>query len=121
MAAPPPQSLPTNPPAPIQPPRSDPFYLNQLAQFNGQANPRIFIAVKGDVFDVSLARDMYGPGANYHVFAGRDASRALAIGSTNPADVIPNYSGLTQQQLQTLEGWYTHFRLKYSIVGRIVG
>ncbi len=35
------------------------------------------MAIKGKVFDVSGKRDMYGPGAGYNVFAGKDASRGL--------------------------------------------
>jgi len=30
------------------------------------------------VFDVSKASDMYGTGGTYDMFAGRDASRAMA-------------------------------------------
>lgn len=64
------------------------FTKEQLKEFTG-ADPTkgIYVAIKGKVYDVSSRADFYGPGGSYHVFAGRDASRALALGSLEQADV----------------------------------
>jgi hypothetical protein len=35
------------------------------------------LAIKGTVFDVTAKRAMYGPGAGYNVFAGKDGSVGL--------------------------------------------
>ena len=60
------------------------FTPEQLSQYNGSdPNLPIYLAIKGIgnlkrlriVFDVSQNRSMYHPGAGYHIFAGKDASR----------------------------------------------
>jgi predicted heme/steroid binding protein len=59
-------------------PQNDPISLTKLAEFNGQdASKPIYVAIKGKVFDVSAKREMYGPGAGYNIFAGKDASKGL--------------------------------------------
>ena len=68
------------------PPAPRPFTREELADYKGTgeapeglANPPLYVAVKGKVFDMSFGGfTMYGPGSSYHMFAGRDASRALA-------------------------------------------
>ncbi|KAI8916945.1 cytochrome b5-like heme/steroid binding domain-containing protein [Powellomyces hirtus] len=79
----------------------------------------IYLAVKGTVFDVSPARDMYTPGNGYHVFAGKDASRALGKSSLKPEDCIADYSVLTPEEMETLDKWEAHYRKKYSVVGTV--
>ena len=38
----------------------------------------LLMAIKGQIYDVSQSRMFYGPGGPYALFAGKDASRALA-------------------------------------------
>jgi predicted heme/steroid binding protein len=50
----------------------------ELAKYDGQDPSRpIYVAIKGRVFDVSAKKEMYGKGAGYNVFAGKDASKGL--------------------------------------------
>ncbi len=70
-----------------EPPRN--FTLEQLREFDGEGDKPIYVAVKGDVFDVTRGRTFYGKGGWYGVLAGRDASRALALMST-----VSAWSGL---------------------------
>ncbi|CAG8585588.1 10198_t:CDS:2, partial [Diversispora eburnea] len=72
------------------------------ANYDGtDENKPIYVAVKGTVFDVTTdpaKRDTYKPGASYHVFAGKDASKALGLSSLQPEDVIADYSSLDASQ-----------------------
>ena len=47
-----------------------------MATFNGKANEKVYLALKGVVFDVSES-EFYKPGGPYESFAGHDASVAL--------------------------------------------
>lgn len=55
--------------------------LKELTAFNGRDESKpLYLVVNGTIYDVSVARHMYGPGAGYNVFVGRDASRAFVTG-----------------------------------------
>ncbi|TPX51406.1 hypothetical protein SeMB42_g00450 [Synchytrium endobioticum] len=97
------------------------FTPAELSKFDG-SNPTlpVYLAIKGTVFDVSAQRDMYKPGAGYHVFAGRDASRALGMSSLNPDDCVSDYSGLNPEDMETLDKWEAHYRKKYPVIGHVV-
>ncbi|OVA12158.1 Cytochrome b5-like heme/steroid binding domain [Macleaya cordata] len=62
----------------------------------------------------------YGPGGPYALFAGRDASRALALMSFEPSDLTGNIEGLSSSELDTLQDWEYKFMEKYVKVGQIV-
>jgi membrane-associated progesterone receptor component len=66
--------------------------------------------------------DIWDAGAgSYHVFAGKEASRALGIMSLKPEDCTADLSGLTEAQLTTLEEWKKKFAAKYPVVGTLSG
>ena len=74
---------------------------------------------KNIVYDVTSARDFYGPEGPYANFAGRDASRALALMSLKIEDVEnTDLSDLNEEQLNVLNDWERKFKSKYKIVGR---
>lgn len=54
------------------------FTIEQLRGFAGDDQAAIYISLKGNVYDVTSAKDLYGPGQTYHCMAGREATRALA-------------------------------------------
>ena len=71
-----------------------------LLQFNGvDATKPIYLAIKGQIFDVSAKREFYGPGGAYSIFSGKDASRALGKSSTNEEDVSSDYSSLSEAEV----------------------
>ncbi|CAH9079263.1 unnamed protein product [Cuscuta epithymum] len=62
----------------------------------------------------------YGPGGPYAMFAGKDASRALAQLSFDPKEINGNLEGLSDAELEILLDWEDKFMDKYPKVGQIV-
>jgi len=104
------------------PPRD--FTIDQLRCFTGEGEgpTPIYIALKGDVYDVSSAANFYGPGNGYHCFAGRDASRAMAKLSFEETDLnnlkIDDLSPFEKEQLNSWVDKFKYYR-DYPIVGRV--
>ncbi|KAG5563075.1 hypothetical protein RHMOL_Rhmol02G0269700 [Rhododendron molle] len=94
--------------------------LQQLKQYDG-TNPSkpIYLAVKGRIFDVTTGKSFYGPGGDYAMFAGKDASRALAKMSKDEDDVVGSLHGLSDKEMGVLNDWEKKFEAKYPIVGRV--
>ncbi|CAG89377.1 DEHA2F14872p [Debaryomyces hansenii CBS767] len=96
-----------------------------LAKYNGSDDPKIFIAVRNRVFNVTMGAAFYGPGGPYENFAGRDASRGLSKNSfelecltpvDQPIDPLDN---LTSDEIESLDSWEEHFENKYPVVGTL--
>lgn len=105
------------------------FTLQQLRQYDGSGKneddpERILVAVDGVVFDMSNnGRRFYGPGGPYSLFAGRDASRALATFSLTEDQFREEYddlSDLKPLQLEQIREWAQQYREKYDVVGRLL-
>ncbi|KAK8961421.1 Membrane steroid-binding protein 2 [Platanthera guangdongensis] len=64
-------------------------------------------------------RMFYGPGGPYALFAGRDASRALALMSFDHNDLTGNLEGLRSPELEVLQDWEGKFMEKYVKVGQL--
>ncbi|EMG48664.1 DAP1 Damage response protein 1 [Candida maltosa Xu316] len=101
------------------------FTPKTLTKYNGKDSPKIFIAVKNRVFDVTQGAAFYGPGGPYENFAGRDASRGLAKNSFDEAmltDInkpIDKLEDLTKLEIESLDGWEEHFENRYKVVGTL--
>ncbi|CAK9437157.1 uncharacterized protein LODBEIA_P15580 [Lodderomyces beijingensis] len=101
------------------------FTPKTLAKYNGRDSDRIFISVKNRVYDVTQGAAFYGPGGPYENFAGRDASRGLALNSFDPAVLTPldqpidDLKNLSKIELESLESWDEHFENRYKIVGTL--
>ena len=93
---------------------------DELMRYTGrQHEKRIYLCCKNIVYDVTSAKDFYGPEGPYANFAGRDASRALALMSLKIEDVEnTDLSDLNEEQLNVLNDWERKFKSKYKIVGR---
>ncbi|KAI3982299.1 hypothetical protein MKX01_037832 [Papaver californicum] len=107
-------------------PISEPVQLGDVAEEELRAydgsdpNKPLLMAIKSQIYDVSRSRMFYGPGGPYSLFAGRDASRALALLSFEPKDLTGNTEGLSSSELDTLQDWEDKFVEKYVQVGRII-
>ncbi|KAL6228392.1 hypothetical protein ACLB2K_002342 [Fragaria x ananassa] len=93
----------------------------ELRAYNGSdPNKPLLMAIKAQIYDVSSSRNFYGPGGPYAIFAGRDASRALALLSFKPQDINGNLEGLGPDELQILQDWEDKFVEKYVKVGHLL-
>lgn len=96
------------------------YTLSQLKQYDGSDPSKpIYVAVKGRIFDVTAGKSFYGPGGDYSMFAGKDASRALAKMSKKEEDVCGSLDGLTEKEMETLNDWEKKFDAKYPVVGSL--
>ncbi|GLT35974.1 hypothetical protein SLA2020_103820 [Shorea laevis] len=92
----------------------------ELKQYDGlDPQKPLLMAIKGQIYDVSQSRMFYGPGGPYALFAGKDASRALAKMSFEEKDLTGDISGLGPFELDALQDWEYKFMSKYAKVGTI--
>jgi len=101
-----------------------------LARGTGNAAPRPgrvaaehLIAIRGQIYDVGYGGvGFYGAGASYHLFCGKDASRALAKMSFKPEDVDrgwPDLDDLDAKDTKILDDWVALFKRKYPVVATL--
>ncbi|XP_051121427.1 membrane steroid-binding protein 1-like [Andrographis paniculata] len=92
----------------------------ELKQYDG-SDPKkpLLMAIKGQIYDVSQSRMFYGPGGPYALFAGKDASRALAKMSFEEKDLNGDLTGLGVFELDALQDWEYKFMSKYAKVGTV--
>ncbi|XP_064809143.1 neudesin-like isoform X2 [Oncorhynchus masou masou] len=76
------------------------------------------MAIKGVIFDVTKGKEFYGKDGPYNALVGKDCTRAVAKMSLEPADLTSDTTGLTEEQLQSLESVFEGtYKTKYPIVG----
>jgi membrane-associated progesterone receptor component len=87
----------------------------------GYAVAPIYVGAGGKVYDMSFGGvTFYGQHCPYHIFAGHDASRALAKMSLDIKDVEnSDTSDLTEKEIEILNDWIHTFeeRKGYPVVG----
>eukprot|EP00002_Diphylleia_rotans_P024082 TRINITY_DN4748_c0_g2_i1.p2 TRINITY_DN4748_c0_g2~~TRINITY_DN4748_c0_g2_i1.p2 ORF type:complete len:250 (+),score=52.54 TRINITY_DN4748_c0_g2_i1:45-794(+) len=104
--------------APHHFPSSRMFTIDELRAYDGSDSTKpLYIAVKGRVYDVGYSNENYGPGTKYGCYAGKHPNRALALMSVQEQDLIPDTTGLSPIDLETLDSWETFFQSKYRLVG----
>jgi len=94
---------------------------SQLSKYDGSKDEDgpILFAADGDVYNVWKGRHFYGPGCEYHLFAGKDATRLLAKSLLEPETPEQMEESLTIAEKVALQGWIYTFKSKYEIVGRL--
>ncbi|XP_038135427.1 neudesin [Cyprinodon tularosa] len=95
------------------------FTEEELQRYDGREEGQpIYMAIKGVVFDVSKGKEFYGKDAPYNALVGKDCSRAVAKMSLKPADLTSDTTGLTEEQLKSLDSIFEEtYKAKYPIVG----
>ncbi|KAI8376193.1 cytochrome b5-like heme/steroid binding domain-containing protein [Radiomyces spectabilis] len=104
------------------PPKELVFSEEQLMRYDG-SNPNlpIYVAIDGDVYDVTAGSMWYGLGASYHHFAGKDAARAYVTGCFQD-HLTHDLRGLSEKQLKGVDHWKKFYENhhKYFKVGRVL-
>ncbi|KAL9124101.1 MAG: hypothetical protein Q9175_008262 [Cornicularia normoerica] len=109
---------PKDPPK-LNPPKDEPISVKDLAKCDGtDTSYPTYVAIMGTVFDVS-GNTAYSPKNPYSVFAGKDASRALAQSTLKPEDCRPEWQDLPEKEKGVLQDWFTFFSKRYNIVGKV--
>ncbi|KPJ06246.1 Neuferricin [Papilio machaon] len=98
------------------------FSQEQLNQYDGHVQDKLYMAVLGQVFDVTDGRQHYERGSSYHYFIGKDGSRALVTGNFNDESSMKDHVlDLSCNDLSTLLNWRKTYRKKYKFVGFLNG
>jgi membrane-associated progesterone receptor component len=119
LLAPPPVKLVSMepPPAPAQ---LGEITAEELRNYDGtKPDKPLLMAIKGQIYDVSQSRAFYGPEGPYALFAGKDASRALAKMSFEEKDLTGDIEGLSAYETEALTDWEYKFMSKYVKVGTV--
>jgi len=94
----------------------------ELKKYDGsEGSPGIYLAILGQVFDVSKAPQFYGPSGGYGFFAGKDASRAYVSGEFDDDGLIDDVSGLSNSDYNSLDEWIGFYHKDYKYVGKLIG
>jgi len=100
------------------------FTANELKQYDGDDPKKpIYVAVFGQVFDVTKGVNYYGKGSMYSGFAGKDGSRAFVTGEFTPEGFRDDIDGLTPIQVADIYHWIDFYKThpKYFYVGKLHG
>jgi hypothetical protein len=95
--------------------------LMTAAQLSEKCNDKsLYLAVLGNVYDVSKGDKHYKPGGSYAFFVGRDASRAYVTGDFTK-DLNDKIDDLTDSQVADIFNWKKFYDDTYTHVGYVVG
>lgn len=98
------------------------FTEEELKEYDGSiAGKGPFLAIIGEVFDVSNKAETYGPEGGYSFFSGKDGSRAFVTGEFNDAGLIDDIEGLSHQDYLGLQEWLEFYHKDYTFVGKLSG
>lgn len=92
-----------------------------LALYNGKGNHPLYLAILGQVFDVTAGVRHYGKDGGYHGFVGRDGSRAFITGDFTAGGLIDDVSGLSPEDYLGLTRWRNFYHKQYLFKGRVFG
>lgn len=97
------------------------FSKQELATFSGEGGSALYLAILGDVFDVSSKPQFYAKDAGgYSHFVGADGSRAFSTGEFN-GPVRPQVLDLDPMEVTGIVGWRDFYFRTYPYVGRMEG
>ncbi|KAF7330783.1 Sterol metabolism-related protein [Mycena venus] len=95
------------------------FSEKVLAEYNGETGRPTYLAIDGDVYDVSSGK-AYQPGGSYHFMAGKDAARAFGTGCFQ-THWTHDLRGLSDKEWEGVQHWKKFFadHKDYKQVGKV--
>ncbi|XP_044526800.1 neuferricin isoform X1 [Gracilinanus agilis] len=94
----------------------------ELARYRGgDAEPGLYVALLGRVFDVATGRAHYARGRAYSSLAGRDASRAFVTGDFSEEGLSDDVSDLSPREMLVLRDWLLFYEKNYPFIGKLIG
>ena len=90
----------------------------------GQDGGEIWLAIMGEVYDVSAGSEYYGHGSGgYSFFAGKDASVSFVSGKFNEEGLRKNFDELEVSEIRGIESWRLFYKQHetYKFKGLLVG
>ena len=104
------------------------FTEEQLAEHDGNGpESMLLLALRSSdsespvVLDVeSGGESFYAPGNPYHVFTGKDCSRAFSLSSLAKEHHHGNMDGASETEWKTLDEWFEKLSAKYPTVGTLL-
>lgn len=94
----------------------------ELSLYDGEEGSKgLYLAILGQVFDVSRGHKHYGPDGAYHVMAGKDASLAFISGDFTESGLTDDVSSLSPLQVVALYDWLAFYQRDYVTVGMVIG
>jgi predicted heme/steroid binding protein len=83
---------------------------DELAKYDGsEGSPGIYLALLGQVFDVSKSPKFYGPDGGYGFFSAKDGSRAFISGNFDQDGLTDDVEGLSNSDYLGLEEWISFY------------
>jgi predicted heme/steroid binding protein len=78
----------------------------ELKKYDGsEGSPGLYLAILGEIFDVSAGKEHYQPGGGYSFFTAKDGSRAFVSGKFSEDGLTDNLEGLSHQDYLGLDDW----------------
>lgn len=98
------------------------YTSDELWKYNGKkGSPGIYLAIFGEVFDVSKGSQHYAEDKSYHGFAGRDATRSFSTGDFTEEGLTDDVMGLPPKEIKSLKEWALFYHKEYIYKGKLIG
>ncbi|XP_065186966.1 neuferricin-like [Sycon ciliatum] len=98
------------------------FTVQELKQYDGSDSSKpIYLALVGQVFDVTKGKQYYGKDGGYGFFSGRDGTRAFVSGDFTEVGLTDNVTGLDNANIIGIEDWLSFYHKDYTYAGKLVG
>ncbi|XP_077996339.1 neuferricin-like [Glandiceps talaboti] len=98
------------------------FTVEELKDYTGGPGSKgLYLAVLGNVFDVSAGERHYGPGGGYDFFTGKDGTRGYVTGDFSEKGLIDDISDFTPSQVLEVKSWLDFYHKDYRYVGKLQG